>query len=109
MEEYNTGNIGHHPAVVQFSRRSAMRSYLLDSAGGEGDEAREMAPYHEDYSNLSADSMKAQMLHTIEAIDRVLPEASESDPDRFTFEFLRKALLTSFVRSSLDNVHYRAH
>ena len=83
---------------MQFSRRSAIRSYLLDSVGGEGDEAREMAPYHEDYSNLLAEKAMLQVSRVLELINAVLQDTPEQDPDRFTFEFLARALEASLVR-----------
>jgi len=102
MDDLGPMQLGYHPSVVNFTRRAAIRSGLLDSASGEANEAREMAPYHEDYSNLPVNQARAQVNRAIEKLSKLLLETSEQDPDRFTLEFLANALQSSTVSKFLQ-------
>jgi hypothetical protein len=90
-----------HPAVVHFSRRTAIKASLLAAAGGgDPDTARKMEPYHVDYSRLPAKEARDAMAGSLEIIKDALPQVSQGEPDWFTLDCLERAFqagLVSFV------------
>jgi hypothetical protein len=97
LDELNAGQVaGHHPSVIHFSRRAAIRADLLNQADGDTIEAREMAPY---LFNLSVAQARAQVERTLGHLTEVLPDTPDQDADQFTFELLREALQSSLVRN----------
>jgi hypothetical protein len=93
MEDPST----RHPAVVHFSRRTAIKASLLAAAGGDPDTARKMEPYHADYSRLPAREARDAMTRSLAIIGETLPQIAQQDPDWFTFDCLERAFQAGLV------------
>jgi beta-glucanase (GH16 family) len=86
-----------HPTVVNFSRRTAIRASLLDAYDENAIDAREMEPFHADYSTLSATTVLHQVESATTKLNDVMTWTMDQENVHFTFKSLGEVLRNSRV------------